>query len=92
MAAVLIRSDFGAPPPQMKSVTISNFSPSIYHEMMGLDAIIFMFWMLSLTYLNGIIASQFLGISAEFPSFNSRNIASLAILVFSIIKIFFFSL
>ena len=46
--------------------------------------------MLSLTYLNGIIASQFLGISAEFPSFNSRNIASLAILVFSIIKIFFF--
>ena len=45
MAAVLIRSDFGGPPhpAQMKSVTISNFSPSIYHEMMGLDAIIFMF-------------------------------------------------
>lgn len=48
--------------------------------------------MLSLTYLNGIIAGQFLGIAAEFPSFNSRNIASLAILVFSVIKIIFFPL
>ena len=57
--------------------------------MMGLDAIIFIFWMLSLTYLNGIAASQFLGITAEFPSVNSRNIASLVILMFSIIKIFF---
>ena len=26
-------------PPKIKSVTISTFSPSIYHEMMGLDAI-----------------------------------------------------
>ena len=31
-------------PPKIKSATVS---PSIYHEMMGLDAMIFVFWMLS---------------------------------------------
>ena len=37
------------PPPQrkIKSVTISNVSPSICHEMMGPDAMILVFWMLS---------------------------------------------
>ena len=34
-------------PPQIKSVTVSTFSPSICHEVMGLDAIILVFWMLS---------------------------------------------
>ena len=34
-------------PPKIKSVTISTFSPSIYHEMMGLDGMILVFWMLS---------------------------------------------
>ena len=32
---------------QIKSVTVSIFSPSIYHEVMGLDAMILVFWMLS---------------------------------------------
>ena len=32
---------------KMKSDTVSTFSPSIYHEVMGLDAVIFVFWMLS---------------------------------------------
>ena len=41
MAAVTICSDFGAK--KKKSLTISIVSPSICHEMMGLDAIIFMF-------------------------------------------------
>ena len=34
-------------PPKIKSVTVSTVSPSICHEVMGLDAIIFVFWMLS---------------------------------------------
>ena len=38
MAAVTICSDFGAPP-QKKSNTVSNVSPSITHEAMGPDAI-----------------------------------------------------
>ena len=30
-----------------KSVSVSVVSPSIYHEIMGLDAVIFVFWMLN---------------------------------------------
>ena len=34
-------------PPKIKSATVSTVSPSICHEVMGLDAMIFVFWMLS---------------------------------------------
>ena len=34
-------------PKKIKSATVSTFSLSIYHEVMGLDAMIFIFWMLS---------------------------------------------
>ena len=34
-------------PKKIKSVTVSILSPSICHEMMGLDAMILVFWMLS---------------------------------------------
>ena len=34
-------------PPKIKSVTISTVSPSICHEVMGPDAMILVFWMLS---------------------------------------------
>ena len=37
-----ICSDFGAPP-QIKSLTVSTVSPSISHEVMGPDAMIFVF-------------------------------------------------
>ena len=40
MAAVTIHSDFGA---QQKSVTVSTLPPSIYHEVIGLDAVILVF-------------------------------------------------
>ena len=38
MAVVTICSDFGAP--KIKSVTVSTVSPSIFHEVMGPDAMI----------------------------------------------------
>ena len=41
MAAVTICSDFGAP--KIKSVTVSTVSLSICHEVMGPDAMIFVF-------------------------------------------------
>ena len=41
MAAVTICSDFGAP--KIKSLTVSSVSPSISHEVMGLDAITLVF-------------------------------------------------
>ena len=34
-------------PPKTKSATVSTVSPSICHEVMGLDAMILVFWMLS---------------------------------------------
>ena len=34
-------------PPKIKSVTVSTVSPSICHEVMGLDAMVLVFWMLS---------------------------------------------
>ena len=45
MAAVTICSDFGAP--KIKSATISTVFPSSCHEVMGPDAMIIVFWMLS---------------------------------------------
>ena len=41
MAAVTVHSDLK--PKKIKSVTVSNFSPSICHEVMGQDAMIFIF-------------------------------------------------
>ena len=41
MAAITICSDFGAFP--KKSVTVSTVSPSIFHEVVGLDAMILVF-------------------------------------------------
>ena len=41
MAAVTIGSDFGAQ--KIKCVTVSIVSPSICYEVMGLDAMIFVF-------------------------------------------------
>ena len=41
MAAVTIYTDFGAQ--ENKSVTVSIVSPSIYHEVMGPDAMILVF-------------------------------------------------
>ena len=45
MAAVTIYSDLE--PKKIKSVTVSTVSPSIFHEVMGPDAMILVFWMLS---------------------------------------------
>ena len=45
MAAVTICSDFGAK--KIKSVTVSTVSPSMCHEVMGPDAMILVFLMLS---------------------------------------------
>ena len=40
--------DFGAPPhPRKESATVAIVSPSICHEVMGQDAMILVFWMLS---------------------------------------------
>ena len=48
MAVVTICSDLEALPPQkIKPLTVSIVSPSICHEVLGLGAMILVFWMLS---------------------------------------------
>ena len=49
MAAIIICSDFGAQ--KIKSVTVSTISPPICHEVLGQDAMILVFWMLSQLYI-----------------------------------------
>ena len=49
MAEVTIYSDFGAL--KIKSVTVSTVPPTICHEVMGPDAMIFVFGMLSISQL-----------------------------------------
>ena len=49
MAEVTICSDFGAL--EIKSVTVSTVPPSICHEVMGPDAMILVFGMLSIRQL-----------------------------------------
>ena len=63
MAVVTICSDFRAQ--KDKSLTVSIFSPSIYQEVMGLDVMILVFWMLSFsvssfTFIKRLFSSSFL--------------------------------
>ena len=66
MAAVTICSDFGAQ--NIKSVTVSIVSPSTCHEVMGLGAMIFLFWMLSFKPTFSLYSSTF--IKKFFSSFS----------------------
>ena len=66
MAAVIIQSDFGAPKNKIllktlknKTVTASTFSPSICHEVMGPDAMILVFLMLSFKPAFSLLSSTF---------------------------------
>ena len=54
-------------PKKIKSVTVFTFLPSVYHEMIGLDAMILVFWMLSfkpaftlssLTFIKSLFSSS----------------------------------
>ena len=53
-------------PKKMKSVTVSTFSPSTCHKVMGLDAMILVFWMLS--FKPAFSLSSFLFIKRLFSS------------------------
>ena len=68
MAAVTIYSDLGAPPNphQIKSVTVSTISPFICHEVMGPDAMILVFWMLS--FKPSFLLTSFTSIKELFSS------------------------
>ena len=70
MAVVTICSDFGAP--KIKSVTISTFFPSICCEVMGLDAMIFVYWMSS--FKPAFLLTSFILIKRLFSSSSLSDI------------------
>ena len=79
MTEITICSDFGAP--QIESDTISTVSSSISHEVMGLDAMILVFWMLefkppswhySLTFIKRLFSSSSLS-AIRVPSWNTEQ-------------------
>ena len=53
-------------PKKIKSVSVSIVSPSICHELMGLDAMIFVYWMLNFKSVSSL--SSFTFISRLFSS------------------------
>ena len=72
-------------PKKIKSVTVSIVSPSICHEVMGLDVMIFIFWMLSfktsfllfsLTFIKRLLSSTSL------PAIKVMSSAYLRLLIF----------
>ena len=93
MTAVIICSDFGAAAPQKKKncITVSTVSPSICHKVMGLDALTFVFWMLSFkptyslssfTFVKRLFSSSLLSvIRVESSAYLSLLIFLLGILI-----------
>ena len=76
-------------PPKIKSVTVSIASPSICHEMMGPDAMILVFWMLSFkptfslssfTYIKRLFSSSLSGVRVVSSAYLRLLIILLAIL------------
>ena len=82
MAAITIGSDFGAQ--KIKSDTVSTVSPSICHEVMGLDVMILAFWMLSLSqpFYSSLLLSSRGSSSSSISSIRVMSSAYLRLLIF----------
>ena len=77
-------------PPKIKSLTVSIVSPSICHKVMGLDAMIFVFWMLSFkttfslssfTFMKSLFSSSLSAIRVVSSAYLRFLIFLLAILI-----------
>ena len=77
-------------PPKIKSLTVSIVSPSTCHEVMGLDAMILVFWMLSFkptfslssfTFIKRLFSSSFSAIRVVSPAYLRLLIFLPAILI-----------
>ena len=71
-------------PPKIKSATVSSVSPSICHEVMGLDAMILVFWILSLkpTFSPSSFTFKRLYSSSSFSVTRVMSSAYLRLLIF----------
>ena len=69
-------------PKKIKSVTVSIVSPSICHEVMGLDAMIFIFWMLSFKAAVLLYFFTFIKRLLSFSLLSTIRVVSSAYLIF----------
>ena len=67
-------------PKKIKSVTISIVSPSICHEVIGLDALILVFWMLSFKPAFSLFSFTFIKRLFSYYSLSDRRVVSSAYL------------
>ena len=81
MAAITIYSDSGT---QIKSDTVSTVSPSISHEVMGPDAMIFVFWMLSFKPTFSLSSLTFIKRFSSYSSLSALRVVSSTYLRFLI--------
>ena len=82
MVTVIIYNDFGA---QKNKVTVSIVSPSICHEVMGLDAMILVVWMLSFKPYFSLFSFTFIKGLFRYSSFSAIRVVTslyLRLLVF----------
>ena len=74
-------------PKKIKSVTISIFSPSICHEVMGLNAMIFVFWMLRFKPAFSLFSSTFIK-----KLFSSSSISAIRVVLSAYLRLLLFLL
>ena len=67
-------------PKKIKSITVAIVSPSICHEVMGLDAMIFVFWMLSFKPAFPLSSFTFIKSLFSFSSLSAIRMVSSAYL------------
>ena len=84
MAAGAICSDFRAK--EIKSATISIFSPFICNEVMGLDAIILVFWMLSFKPAFSLSSFTFIK-----RLFSSSSLSAIRVVSYTHLRLLIFS-
>ena len=85
MAAVTICNDFEAP--KIKSITVSIVSPSIYHEVMGPDAMTLVFWMLSFKPTFSLFSFTFIR-----RLYSSSSLSAVRVVPFTYLRLFIFLL
>ena len=65
-------------PAKIKSVTVSIVSPYICHELMGPDAMILVFWMLTFKQTFSLSSCTFIKVLFSFSSFSATRVVSFA--------------
>ena len=72
-------------PKKIKSVTVSTVSPSICHKVMGPDAMIFIFWMLSFKPAFSLSSFNFIK-----RLFNSSSLSAIRVVSFAYLRLLIF--